>query len=820
MRVLAAYDGRTRVGSLPMVGQTLSHYRIVEKIGAGGMGVVYRAKDERLDRDVAVKVLPPGLLSDEAARKRFRNEALALARLNHPNIETLHEFDTQQGVDFLVMEYIPGATLDQKLSAGALPTKELLRLGVQLAQGLAAAHERGVVHRDLKPGNLRVTPDGRLKILDFGLARWLLPVGAAPTTVTVTGTYAAAGTLPYMAPEQLRDEAADARNDIYGAGAVLYEMATGQRPFPETHGPQLIDAILHQEPLPPSALNRQISPSLESIILKALDKEPERRYQSARELAVDLERLSAPAPIRSGPVPRVAARFTLREPTVARRWAMAVGGALAALLVLLVASNVGGWRERLVPPKRDTERIRSLAVLPLKNFSADPEQDYFADGMTEALITDLAKIGALRVISRTSVMRYKGTQRSLPEIARDLKVDAVLEGSVQRGGGRVRVTAQLIEARTDAHLWADNFDAELKDVLTLQSEIARAVVQQIQLILTPAEQQHLVTARPVNPEAYDLYLRGRAAFYRYTADGVEEAIGWYQKALTRDSHFAPAYAGLALAFGQYINLSISSDRRWLERAEATAREAINRQPALAEAHFALGFARGMGGDWAPAREAYLETLALEPNHAHAHAGLGYVYENTGFLEWAEEESERTQALDPYLGPPYWHLNNVWHARGDHRRALEALEKSPVRDSSFSSWGRARELYELGEIKKLKGLIAEGKQQGWGNEVLAVPRALLDYAAGRPSEGRARLSALSFEHLISPRSAGLLASVCAVAGDAELSLESLKVAMSRGYANYPLLSSGTEYAFLRGNLQFQKLLAEVQAKHERYKKLWQ
>jgi len=280
-----------------MISQALSHYRVLEEIGAGGMGVLYRAHDERLDRDVAVKVLPPGTLTDETSRKRFRKEALLLSRLNHPNIETIHDFDTQDGVDFLVMEYIPGVTLDEQLAKGALSEKEIARLGIQLADGLSAAHEQGVLHRDLKPGNLRVTPDGRLKILDFGLAKLLHPPSETAATESLSETQAGAGTLPYMAPEQLLGEKVDARTDIYGLGAVLYEMATGRRPFPEIQKSRLTDAILHQNPHLPGALNHRISPGLERIIVKALDKDPEHRYQSAKELRVDLARLGAGASI-------------------------------------------------------------------------------------------------------------------------------------------------------------------------------------------------------------------------------------------------------------------------------------------------------------------------------------------------------------------------------------------------------------------------------------------------------------------------------------------------------------------------------------------
>src|SRR2546422_5670094 len=280
-----------------MIAETLTHYRIVEKIGEGGMGVVYRARDERLDRDVAIKVLPTGTLADDTARKRFRKEALALAKLSHPNIGVIHDFDTQEGVDFLVMEYIAGTTLAERLTAGALPEKEVLAVGAQIVAALEEAHEHGVVHRDLKPGNILVTPKGQAKVLDFGLAKLLRPESEISTTDNLSGTVALAGTLPYMSPERLRGEPADARSDIYGAGAVLYEMATGQRPFREELATRLADAILHQPTVSPRALNARVSPELERIILKCLDKEPENRYQSAKELAVDLRRLVSPSAV-------------------------------------------------------------------------------------------------------------------------------------------------------------------------------------------------------------------------------------------------------------------------------------------------------------------------------------------------------------------------------------------------------------------------------------------------------------------------------------------------------------------------------------------
>ena len=499
-----------------MIGQTLSHYRVVEKIGAGGMGEVYRATDTRLEREVALKVLPSGTLADEAARKRFRKEALTLSKLNHPHIATVHDFDTQHGIDFLVMEYVAGGTLAAKLKSGPLPEKKVARLSLQIVEALEEAHEQGIVHRDIKPGNVMVTPKGQVKVLDFGLAKLLRPVSATATTESLTETQGAAGTLPYMAPEQLRGEQVDARTDIHALGAVLYEMATGQRAFPDRQPAQLTAAILQLPPSSPRALNRRVSGELERVVLKCLEKEPERRYQSAKELRVDLRRMSSPTVAAFTPSPQAPA---WGKPV----WRLAAAGfAVVALLAVLVGLNVGGLRQRLLGGAAPGQ-IQSIAVLPLDNMMGDAEQDYFVEGMHEALITELSKIGALKVISRTSAMRYKDTDKSVPEIARELGVDAVIEGSVLRAGSTVRITAQLIEAATDRNLWADNFDRELRNILALHSEVARAIAKEIKITLTPGEEARLASARPVDPEAYEAYLIRSLPLEQAHAGGVPES---------------------------------------------------------------------------------------------------------------------------------------------------------------------------------------------------------------------------------------------------------------------------------------------------------
>src|SRR5438067_1625355 len=413
-----------------MIGQTLSHYRIIAKLGAGGMGEVYSAHDERLEREVALKIIRSGALADEAARKRFRKEALALSKLNHPNIATIFDFDfdSESGVELIAMEYVPGETLAERARTGAMPEKDVIALALQIADALEEAHDRGIIHRDLKPGNVMVTPKGRAKVLDFGLAKLLRPTSgaAAAPALTWSETQGVSGTLPYMSPEQLRDEAVDARSDIFSLGAVLYELTTGRQPFPETVASRLTDAILNHAPVPPRALNPRLSPELERIILKCLEKDPGLRYQAAKELRVDLHRLSAPT---SAP----AAAMPLREGKRRVIWAIGIAAAVAGLAFLV--NQLPFFTAIIVNP----EKIRSLAVLPLNNLSADPAQEYFADGMTEELTTELAQISGLKVISRTSTMRYKGTRAPLPLIARELGVDAVVEGAVERAGDEVRI---------------------------------------------------------------------------------------------------------------------------------------------------------------------------------------------------------------------------------------------------------------------------------------------------------------------------------------------------------------------------------------------
>jgi eukaryotic-like serine/threonine-protein kinase len=626
------------VGQDTVVSQTLGHYRIIEKIGAGGMGEVYRARDEHLARDVAIKVLPLGTLTDESARKHFRKEALILSQLNHPNIATVHDFDTQQGVDFLVMEYIPGISLSEKVAAGPLLEKEVLRLGVQLAEGLAAAHDHGVVHRDLKPGNLRVTSDGRLKILDFGLAKLRLPVTASAATESLSETQGMAGTLPYMAPEQVLCGEIDARTDIHAAGSVLYEMATGQRPFADVERSQLIGAILRRSPAPPTVLNPKLSSELERIIGKCLEKVPENRYQSARELAIDLRRL------QTGGL-----SVADHAASPARWWpAKSVGlglGIVASLIVLLIAFNIGGWRERLLS-QGDGLRIESLAVLPLKNLSGDPGQEYFADGMTDELITDLGNIGALRVISRTSAMQFKNSKKSLPEIAQVLNVDGVVEGSVLLAGDRVRINAHLVRAATDREIWTYRKERDLRDVIDLQHEVASAIARQIQVKLTQKEDAQLAGSRPVSTEVYEAYLKGRYYWNKRDRASLIKSLEYFQRAATKDPNYALAYSGMADVYVVLGSDWFVPSEKANAKGKAAAQKALEMDDSLAEAHTSLATIYHNEWNWQGAEREFKRAIDVNPNYATAHHWYSIYLATVARFDEAVQEATRAVELDP------------------------------------------------------------------------------------------------------------------------------------------------------------------------------
>jgi serine/threonine-protein kinase len=673
-----------------MIGRTLSHFRVLEQVGEGGMGVVYRARDERLGREVALKLLPAGSLADERARERFGREARTLSRLNHPAIATLYDLGRDDGVDFLVMELVEGESLEQMLARGPLAEAEIAAFGGQIAAALEAAHEQRVVHCDLKPGNVMVTPRGRIKMLDFGVARLLRargPGGAATRPVTTSPV----GTLPYMAPEQLLERDVDERTDVYSLGAMLYRMAAGRLPFENQPAIVLANQIINSPPPPPGRFRRDLSPRLEEIILRCLEKDPARRYPRAVELIEALRRIGDAPGDRGAP-----------------------------------------------------RRIESLAVLPLENLSADPAQEFFADGMTEALIATLAQIGALRVISRTSAMQYKGVRKPLPEIARALNVDAIVEGSVLRSGERVRITAQLIEAAADRHLWAHSYERAVDDVLALQSEVAQAIAEEIRVKLTPVEQARLAGARAVSPRAYEAYLRGRHRWNRRTQGELHKGIEHFNEAIAHDPTYAPAYAGLADSYNILADLNALPPLEAASRARAAVSRALELDPQLAEAHTSLGFIRQFfDWDWAGSERAYQQALALNPNYATAHQWHSMLLTRDARFDEALAEALHAQELDPLafiIGTTVADVLFFWRrydeAIAQLRRAL-AMEPGFV--PAHSDMGRA--LAQMGRYEEAIEEFTIGARLGG-----ADPRAHggLGHAfalAGRREEARSVLARL-------------------------------------------------------------------------------
>ncbi|MFB3140180.1 MAG: protein kinase, partial [Candidatus Acidiferrales bacterium] len=523
------------------------------------------------------------------------------------NIATVHDFDTQDGVDFLVMELVEGVTLSDKVAVGPLGEKEITRLGAQLAEGLTAAHERRVVHRDLKPANLRVTPDGRLKILDFGLAKLVRPdvASATATTESFTETQAAAGTLPYMAPEQVRAENVDARSDIYAAGAVLYEMATGQRAFPETQTGRLMDAILNRAPQPPSGLNRRVSPGLEGIILKALEKEPENRYQSAKELAVDLRRLGTPG--------SAAAVLSARRPATRRRMVLAVGVSLVALLAVLVGLNVGGLRERLLGGVAPGQ-ITSIAVLPFENVGGDPDAEYLSNGISESLINKLSKLGSLRVIPWSSVSGFK--QNPDPQMAREkLDVRAVLMGRVRQRGDELIISVELIDTEEKRQLWGEQYNRPMTAIFSVQEEIAREISSNLRLQLTGEEESGLVGRGTKSAQAYEAYLRGHYLWHRFSPEGWEQSVRYFRQAIDSDPDYALAHAWLATSYSLLVTLGGRPHEELYPLAKEAAAKALELDDLLAYAHSAMGLVKWqLEWDWPGADADMQRALDLEPNN--------------------------------------------------------------------------------------------------------------------------------------------------------------------------------------------------------------
>lgn len=794
-----------------MIGRTLGRYQVVEQIGAGGMGVVYRARDARLERDVALKVLPEGSLRDEAARKRFHKEALALSRLNHPNIQTIHDFDTQDGVDFLVTEYVPGNTLDDQLRGGPLSEKEILECATQIADGLASAHDHGIVHRDLKPANIRLTPQGRVKILDFGLAILAQAAPEAVTAATLSQMPGGAGTVPYMAPEQLRNEPLDPRADLYSLGLVLYEMATGQHPFPHGSTPAVIGAILHESPKPPSARNARISPALEQIILKLLEKDREHRYASARDLLAELRRVSAGGPVvpvAGGPASVLRGRTT----------------AIAAIVVVALAVAAGLlWRMR--PPARPEAGAAptrpALAVLPFRPLSGQPADSELGLGLADAIVTGLGGSLDLTVRPTRAVLSYQDKLTDPIEAGKALQVSVVLDGTLQKAGGRLRINVQLWQVSDGTSLWSQKYDVESADVFKVQDEIGARVAQALRVRLTAAARERLSTPYSTNPDVYALIVRARGLELRMGRDTLQAAISLYEEALRKDPANAQAHAWLASACRIYSFLHDPNNPTWLEKAEGHARRARELDPNLAEAYAAEAAVL-----WTPQRRfqhdrasaLYRKALELNPNLATDRGFYAVILSHLGLFDRAATEYRRALETDPENVRALAEVAEDYVMRGQPRRGEEAARVALRVDPD----------YPLSKMALLEALIAQDKlddaQALLAQDYFGAARYFSLWFSGLVAAKRGRFAeAESLGQQAVKQGEGLgpyhhltygLAQIYALSGKKAEAVRWLRRTAEEGMPAYPMFRDDPMLKNLRGDPEYEKLLGELRRDWER------
>lgn len=774
-----------------MIGKTISHYRILEKLGSGGMGDVYKAEDTKLKRTVALKFLPLELTRDEDARKRFVHEARAASALDHANIGYIHEINESDGHSYIAMAYYKGETLKDKIEQGPLPVDEAIDLAVQIARGLAKAHSKDIVHRDIKPANILLTEDGQVKIVDFGLAKL-----GGQTKLTKTGM--TMGTIAYMSPEQTQGTNVDHRTDIWSLGIVLYEMLTGELPFKGEYEQAVLYSILNEEPEFISKLRSDLPQEIETIVEKALAKKADDRFQTMEEMLGRLQTLGEELKYgeqrKRSPIPRLG-----------RKQRRNLYRAVAVVLALVIACGVYLWQGGAV----EATQV-SIAVLPLKSFGDATEEDWFTDGMTEAIITDLAKIGGMRVISRASVMQFKNTNTTLQAIADDLHVQYVIDGSVMRVGDKIKISAQLLDAHKDEHLWAEVYIEEAANVFVLQGKIAQAVANEVKVKLASQERSLLSTTRQVNPEAHEAYLKGVFHFNKVTPEGTKKSIELFKKAIEIQPDYALAHAALGVGYIRLVSVRVARHRDVAADARQAAQKALEIDETVGLAHRVLGTLKRREADFDGAENHLKRAIELSPSYAEARIIYARVLSNQGRHQEATRQAEIAHRLDPLnlfvsmnLAARYW-------IAGANHKAIEQTRKVIELDEDFAKAHLIQGFAYLGLQEYEQALAAAEKAYKYssGNSQLIGGAAYTYAVAGKIAQAEKLLMELQEKaktELVNP---GDIAIIYAGLNDKDKAFEFLSRTYNEGWSHINNLDSDPLFENLRSDPRYEELARKV------------
>ncbi len=798
-----------------MIGRTLGHYKILDRLGTGGMGVVWLAEDLKLKRRVALKTLREDLSTSPEKLARFEREAKAVAALSHPNIVTIHSIEEADGIRFLAMEYVEGKTLDELIPPGGFPLPEFLRIAVPVADALAAAHSRGITHRDLKPGNIVVGEDGRAKVLDFGLAKLQVAhstqIYGRELEASLTQEGTVVGTLHYMSPEQLQLKAVDHRTDIFSLGVVLYEMATGDLPFRGESAAQVISAVLRDDPRRLDDVNERLPPEIAETVGRCLEKNVDKRISSAAEVRDLLATVSRALETGVSGI-GASARLKRIAGRVRRRTSPASVAGIAVLVAAMVAipwaikalRSSGG--ESTAATVAVAERPPAIAVLPLTNYSNDPE--YFVDGMTDGLIGSLARIGGVRVISRQSAMHYKNSDKRLPEIALELGVDYVVEGSITRDGDRLRLQAQVVKPDPETQIWAEVFDRPLTDVLALHNDVASGIARAVKVKLSDTEEVRMASTQSVDPAVYEAYLQGRYWAGKSGEEDLRKAQGYFERAIALDSRFAPAWAGLADSLVM-LGLFHTDTESTLARAESAATRAAQLDPNLADAPATLANIALARWQWELAETSIKRAIELDPNSAAARRRYWQLLAVHLRLGESRKEIELARRLDPLSAQIASNagLQDLFEKR--YAAAELAFRQALALDPDYTlTHGWLWLLYSKTKKDPERGieLRAYVAAMGFDEQLVDLDRWLEQ--DGYDSALRKLANRLDEKYRGDPTVVGVVGGLLAEAGELDKATSWLQLGFENRVWELPWLSITPDYENLHGRSEFKRLVESL------------